>query len=171
MHAAISQRSLFVLTILLWSYTMASTPASQSASFHLDAPLSRVMPLFTALGERKWAQGWEPQFLSGGEERGSVFRTRTHAGTEVVWIVTDYHPAEGHVSYARLAEGSNMGLVDVACSEPDTGGTDVSVRYTLTAVSGEGETFVGGFLALDHYRSMIEEWRTSIGKALASDAR
>jgi hypothetical protein len=146
---------------------LAAAPATQVGAFHLDAPLARVFPLFTAAGERAWAEGWEPEFLSGGAERGSVFRARTHAGMESTWIVTEHRPTEGRVSYARLAHGSNFGLVDVICTSSSAGGTDVSVRYTLTGVSAEGERFVSQFLGSDHYRSMIEEWRLAIAGVLA----
>ena len=145
---------------------MCSTAPTQARSFHLDAPRARVFPLFTALGERAWAQGWDPVLLSGREERGSVFRT-VHDGRETTWIVVDYRPVEGRVSYARLAHGSNIGLVDVHCSATSNGGTDVSVRYTLTGLNAQGEAFVGRFLDPDHYSRMIEEWRTSISAALA----
>ena len=37
------------------------------------------------------------------------------------------------MSYARVALGSKIGLVDVVCTDSAGGGTDVSVRYTLTA--------------------------------------
>jgi hypothetical protein len=146
---------------------LAATPVTQAGGFHLDAPLARVFPLFTAAGERAWADGWEPEFLSGGEERGSVFRARTHAGMESTWIVTDYRPAQGHVSYARLAHGSNFGLVDVTCTSSSSGGTDVSVRYTLTGVSADGERLVSQFLGPDHYHRMMEEWRSAIVAVLA----
>lgn len=149
---------------------MSTVPATQVRSFHLDAPVARVFPLFTALGEKSWAQGWEPEVLSGLEERGSVFRT-AHEGRETTWIVVDYRPAQGHVSYARLAQGSNMGLVDVQCSALATGGTEVSVRYTLTGVNSQGEAFVREFLQPDHYGRMIEQWRAAISKALQVTAR
>ena len=59
-------------SVYLWSAAaMPATPASRMRTFHLDAPLTRVFPLFTARGERDWAPGWQPQILSGGEERGS----------------------------------------------------------------------------------------------------
>jgi hypothetical protein len=145
---------------------MSAEPASQVRSFHLDAPPARVFPLFTALGERAWAQGWDPEILSGQEQRGSAFRTR-HGGREAVWIVTDYRPEQGQVSYARLAEGSNIGLVDVHCSPAD-GGTEVSVRYTLTGISAEGEAFVREFLAPGHYEAMIAEWRSATSAVLAA---
>ena len=95
---------------------MSESPATQIRSFRLDAPLAGVFPLFTAEGERAWAPGWEPTILSGAAERGSAFVTRGHTGIETTWIVTDYRPSEGRVSYARLAQGSNIGLVDVVCT-------------------------------------------------------
>lgn len=146
---------------------MSRIPATQVRSFHLDAPLTSVFPLFTALGEKAWARGWEPQLLSGREERGSVFRT-VNDGRETTWIVVDYEPVAGRVSYARLAQDSNMGLVDVRCSTAPAGGTDVSVRYTLTGVTPQGQAFVAGFLDPGQYDRMIEDWRASISAALAA---
>ena len=104
--------------------------------------------------------------LSGAEERGSAFMTTAHNGSPVTWIVIDYRPAEGRASYARLVQDSNIGIVDVACTEVASGGTDISVRYTLTAVSEAGESFVARFLADQHYTTMIEEWRVATSKAL-----
>jgi hypothetical protein len=148
---------------------MSNAPSTQTRAFHLDAPVARVFPLFTALGEKAWAQGWEPELLSGREERGSVFRT-AHGGHEAIWIVVDYRPSEGRVSYARLVQGSNMGLVDVQCSAAPEGGTEVSVRYTLTGVNAQGRAFVHEFLDPRQYSHMIEEWREATGKALGARA-
>lgn len=156
-----------VLVATLWSnLAMSAVPLTQVQGFHLDAPLARVFPLFTAEGERTWAEGWDPEILSGSAERGSVFRTVHGSGKVTTWIVTDYRPAEGRVSYARLAEGSNMGLVDVVCTADPKGGTDVSVRYTLTAVSAEGKGFVEAFLDPKHYAAMIEEWHSATAAAI-----
>jgi Polyketide cyclase / dehydrase and lipid transport len=146
---------------------MSAPPATQVRSFRLDAPPAQVFPLFTAAGERHWAPGWEPVILSGGEERGTAFTTRAHSGNETTWIVADYRPAEGRVSYARLAHGSNIGLVDVTCTAAEGGGTVVSVRYTLTGVSEQGRAFVRDFLHPEHYTRMIEEWRVATSTALA----
>lgn len=148
---------------------MCNVPGTQVRSFHLDAPVARVFPLFTALGEKAWAEGWEPELLSGREERGSVFRT-SHSGRETTWIVVDYRPAEGRVSYARLAQGSNMGLVDVQCRAV-SGGTEVSVRYTLTGVNPQGQAFVAEFLDPAHYSRMIDDWHTAVSQALTAASR
>ena len=149
---------------------MSTSPATQVRSFHLDAPIARVFPLFTALGEKAWTPGWEPELLSGQEERGSVFRTR-HGGRESTWIVVDYQPAQGRASYARLARDSNIGLVDVQCSATAGGGTDVSVRYTLTGLNPQGQAFVDEFLQPEHYGRMMAEWRVAISQALAAHAQ
>jgi hypothetical protein len=131
--------------------------ATQVGTFHLNAPRERVFPLFTAEGERAWAPGWQPKILSGSRERGSAFITTAHSGSTVTWIVTEYRPAEGRVSYARL---------DVVCTEAADGGTDISVRYTLTAVNETGQSFVAQFLSQPHYTTMIDEWRVATSKAL-----
>jgi hypothetical protein len=141
-------------------------PATQVQTFHLNAPMVQVFPLFTAEGERAWAPGWEPRILSGSNERGSAFITSGHNGSTVTWIVTDFRPAEGRVSYARLVQDSNIGIVDVVCTVPAGGGTDISVRYTLTAVSEAGRSYVAQFLSRQHYTTMIEEWRVATSKAL-----
>ncbi len=145
---------------------MPAEPRSQNRSFHLDAPLARVMPLFTARGEREWAPGWDPTMLSGTEQRGSAFRTVNPEGRSTTWIVIEHRPFEGRVSYARMVQDSNIGLVDVDCAEPASGGTDVSVTYTLTPLCAEAEGFVRHFLSVEAYVQMIEEWRVATSAAL-----
>jgi hypothetical protein len=146
---------------------MSSSPRTQIGSFHLDAPRAQVFPLFTARGEREWVPGWDPSMLSGAEERGSAFQTRNHDGQETTWIVVEYRPSEGRVSYARLAHGSNIGLVDVICTEPEGGGTDVSVAYTLTPLHAGAEACVGDFLDPRQYTHMIDGWHAATNAALA----
>jgi len=161
---------MFALSVLAsWSSAaMSAAPATQSASFHLDAPPARVFPYFTAEGERAWAPGWAPEMLSGAVERGSVFRTHAHA-RDTVWIVIDYRADAHRASYARLVDGMNMGLVDVACDADGTG-TKVSVRYTLTPLSEQGAAAAAEFLAPAHYAAFIQEWQQAIGGLLMADA-
>jgi hypothetical protein len=158
--------SVTLATILLsWSLpAMTAEPQSRSGTFHLDATPTRLLPLFTAAGERAWAPGWEPEMLSGDVARGSVFRTRAHGHT-TVWIVTDYDAHAGRVSYARQVESLNMGLVDVALT-PDGAGTRVEVRYTLTPLSDEGAKAAAEFLAPEHYAAFVREWRDAIAPLL-----
>jgi hypothetical protein len=146
---------------------MIRIPRSQTGTFRLPAPLATVMPLFTAEGERCWAKGWEPEILSGGEQRGSAFRTRNDRGSVTTWIVADFRPAEGRATYARLADGSNIGLVDVHCVAAAGGGTDVTVTYTLTPLDAEAESFVEAFLRPEAFALMMGEWAEATAAALA----
>ena len=165
----IAATTLLIAALSHWSSVMASSPQSQERSFRVNAPCALAFALFTPLGERAWAPGWEPELLSGEEDRGSVFRTRAH-GVETLWIITDYRPNEGRVSYARLKQGSNFGLVDVECRDAG-GGSEVTVRYTLTGVTPEGEAWVREFLDDAHYDAFIREWQDSIDKALSKAPR
>ena len=148
---------------------MTETARSQTGSFLLPAPLARVMPLFTAEGERRWAKGWDPEILSGAGERGSAFRTRDGNGRISHWIITRHDPAGGRVSYARLAEASNIGLVDVSLAEA-AGGTRVTVTYTLTALNADSARFVAEFVEPSRYARMMEEWAEATAAALEQAA-
>lgn len=156
------------MVLLLWSnFAMASAPLSNSRDFGLDATCARVFPMFTAEGERAWAPGWNPEMLSGDVERGSAFRTLGHRdGRETVWIVVDYRPDQHRVAYARIAQGSNIGLVDVSCRHAAPDGAQVSVRYTLTGLNQDGDDFVREFLSDAHYTRFIEEWRVALSAVL-----
>ena len=145
---------------------MAYAPLSNSRDFRLDASCARVFPLFTAEGEKAWAPGWNPEMLSGATERGSVFRTAGHdGGHKAVWIVTGYEPHRHRVSYARLVQDSNIGLVDVTC-RGSAGGARITVTYTLTGLNKDGDAFVREFLSDPHYERFIEEWRVALSEVL-----
>ncbi|HJR73608.1 MAG TPA: SRPBCC family protein [Luteimonas sp.] len=153
--------------LTVWSTAMAAEPMTNRRSFRLDAPCAQVFPLFTAEGEKRWAPGWDPQMLSGDTARGTVFKTVSHRDArETVWIVTAYEPEHHRVSYARIAQGSNTGLVDVVCA-PSGQGAEISVRYTLTGLDAPGAEFVREFLSDARYSDFIEEWRVALVKALA----
>jgi hypothetical protein len=63
-------------------------------------------------------------------------------------------------------QDSNIGIVDVVCTVSTGGGTDISVRYTLTPVSESGKSYVAQFLSAQHYNTMINEWRVATSRAL-----
>lgn len=153
-------------TLSLLSAGAEAAPAlSQTSGFELPLTCAEALPLFTAPGERLWAPGWEPEMLSGGTERGSVFRTR-NGERETVWLVAEYAPEQGRASYARIAQGSNMGMVDVRCRALGPQRSEISVTYTLTGLTPEGRAFVQGFLAPAAYKAFIQEWQGAILAAL-----
>lgn len=149
---------------------MPRAHGSRHHSFELDAPLADVLPLFTAEGERAWVPGWAPEILSGHGERGSAFRTRSVDGTVSTWICCRFDPVGGCASYVRIAEGSNIGIIDVDCVALGPTRARIDVTYTLTALGEAGDGFVGEFLDEGTYRASIESWKSLIDAYLAGAA-
>jgi hypothetical protein len=121
------------------------------------------LALFTPEGERRWADGWDPQYPEPGrcEGPGAVFTTR-HGGHETTWIVVDQTP-EG-IRYARVTHGMTAGTVAVDILGSKDGATRVRVTYDLTALTAAGSTWLEAFAG--HYESGIGEWSQEIDAAL-----
>ena len=133
-----------------------------TGSFVLPAPVDRVLPLFTAEGERAWAPGWEPAYAdSAVHEVGQVWTTTGPPRTTWVTVQAD----ETCVRYARIADGDSAGLVTVTCT-PTTEGTEVAVSYDLSALSPAGAERLSHFASA--YDEMLEHWRQYTTPLLAS---
>jgi hypothetical protein len=132
---------------------------AQIRTRHCATTIGRVFPLFSPEGERSWVPGWSPEILSGDGERGSVFRTCSGDGRTTTWICCRFDVLTSQASYARLTEGSNIGLVDVECVAIAPALTRVKVTYTLTSLGEEGDEFVREFLEKASYTTFIEEWK------------
>ena len=126
-------------------------------------PPESAMALFTAEGERKWAEGWDPQYPDAGRQEGpgAVFTT-AHSGHPTTWIMVDHRP-EG-VRYARVTEGLTAGTVAVDLVGSSDRATQVRVTYDLTSLSPVGDTWLEHFGA--DYEAAIGEWATEIAAAL-----
>lgn len=149
--------------------TMGFIPAhrTRSATIRLDAPPERAFGMFTPLGERAWAQGWDPEFLhplSGEGCEGSVFITRA-GGVETIWT-TIAHDPPSRAAYSRVTPGLHAVIVQVRLRNSDDGGTLADVSYAFTALTPAGNHAVAEMVA--GFDGWMEEWETSISRALAS---
>ncbi|TIO74924.1 MAG: SRPBCC family protein [Mesorhizobium sp.] len=137
----------------------------------LAGPVERVFPLFTPIGETLWVDGWDPEFLhpKNGETReGMVFRT-SHGDETTLWACTDWDPQAHKVRYARVTPESRFGFVEVTCRQVDTGGTQASIAYTLTALNEAGRSYLFE-LTEDAFERMIEAWKVRIDAWLLKNA-
>lgn len=126
-----------------------------------------VFPLFTPLGETQWVEGWNPEFLhptSGETQADMVFRTG-HGAEETLWACIDWIPSAHQVRYARVTPGSRFGFVGVGCRAIGAGVTDVSVRYTFTALTADGRAYLAA-LTEPAFAKMIDGWRERINQWL-----
>jgi len=119
-----------------------------SGTFRVAAPIETAFALFTPLGERAWAAGWEPRFAdpvpADDSAPGTVFTT-DHGGHVTIWVVAEREPGAS-ITYARVTPGVRAGTVRVRCAEED-GGTRVDVEYQLSDLGSGQDPFPHGFAA------------------------
>ena len=106
---------------------------THSHTLRVPLPLADALHLFTPVGERGWAPGWEPVFPAGeqgdGAAPGTVFLTGASA-----WVVVDRGAAR--VRYARVLPGMRAGTIEVRL-RPDGDDTLADVTYVTTALNDE----------------------------------
>jgi len=137
---------------------------AHTGTLRVAAPPEHAFQLFTAPGERFWIDGWDPDVLSGdGRARGTIWVTEV-GGDRAYWIVVDYDEAALHARYARIAPRTIAGTVEVTARSDRAGGTEVDVRYELTALTEEGDRQLGDFDA-DAYARMLGDWEQMIREA------
>lgn len=138
---------------------------AHAGTLHVDAPPEHAFQLFTAPGERFWIDDWDPDVLRGGDGRaqGSVFVTRA-GGDKAYWIVVDYDASAMHARYARIAPDTRAGTVEVLARSDGTGGTEVEVRYELTALTEQGDRQLAAFDA-GAFAQMMSDWEQMIREA------
>jgi hypothetical protein len=143
---------------------------SRTHAIHLNAAPDQVFPLFTPLGEKAWAAGWEPEIIyppSGAPEPGCVFLTR-HAGEPpTIWTLVTYEPRAYTLSYQRVTPGIRTARIDISCVSGEGGrATGATITYIWTALSEHGNQLLAE-ITPDHYRAYINGWESAINHYLA----
>jgi hypothetical protein len=154
-----------------WATAYAQGPAvapahvSNSFTFTIHAPLSKVAPLFGAERERVWAEGWDPQFVYPQpveDKAGSVFRVR-HGGQGSTWVTTIFEPDKGRIQYVYFVADAMVTLIDIHVVTPTPGECAVKVVYERTALSPEYNSHVQHMGESDaksgpHWQDAIESY-------------
>jgi hypothetical protein len=149
--------------------TLEPRRATRTASIRLNGPPDRAFLLFTPLGERQWAAGWEPIPIypaSGQAEPGAVFSTRHGDGPPTIWTVTIFDPHTRRVSYVRVAPDSLHVAIDVDCVADGPIATRATVTYTYTGLSERGNESIDA-MTEEAYREYISSWERAINHYLA----
>jgi hypothetical protein len=134
----------------------------RSATIELAAPPQTVFPLFEPLGERAWAEGWDPDMLypaSGAAEPGTVFRTQQHGDAPTIWAIVEFAPQQHAIRYLRVAPESHVADISVACAGDKR--TRATVTYVFTGLSAAGNSYVESFTA-EHYEQWMRSWESAI---------
>src|SRR4051812_7506894 len=106
---------------------------THSHTLRVPLPVERALHLFTPVGERFWAPGWDPVFPAGeqgdGAARGTVFLTGAST-----WVVVDREA--DRVRYARVTPGVRAGTIEVRL-RADGAHALADVTYETPALSDE----------------------------------
>ena len=125
------------------------------------------MPLFTARGERRWVEGWDPAFPAGEpseEGEGTVFVTMAH-DRSTFWVVAA--STADRLLYARTTPGFTAGTVEVRRRGSEARSTQIDVTYDLSALTTQGAAELDDFAA--GYAQDIGAWELAIETALAKE--
>jgi hypothetical protein len=137
-----------------------------SGQFELDAPVSKAFPMFEPLGEKAWAQGWNPQPIYPVDikpEVGTVFQTEGSKGIPSTWIMTRYEHDQT-VEYSVFTPGHDTTQIVVTCHSLSPNKTEVHVTYCITGLSVKGNEF--GQSHKYHFAEIMEHWRIHVSGAL-----
>lgn len=118
-------------------------------TFVVALPPAEAFGFFEPIGEKRWAEGWQPVFASDLDTRlhdGSVFTVeRPHPhGTGVVasiWMITHYDPPR-LIEYRNVLVGLRATRIRVGCEPAPGNATRVTVRYVYTGLSIEGDAAI-----------------------------
>jgi len=136
-------------------------------SFTAQGPYERVFPLFGALEEKKWAEGWEPQFVyptPARDQRGMVFTTE-HAGRTSTWTCTAFDESTGYVQYVYVVSDFIVTMIDIHLAKSGAAETHVSVVYQRTALRAAANEDVAHLAKGD--ANSGPEWAEAINGYLA----
>jgi hypothetical protein len=137
---------------------------TRSHTIHLPATPSEVFPLFSPLGEKHWAHGWDPEMLSpssGEAQVGSVFTTQHANKPTQIWTIIAYASEQAQVSYLNVLPDSHVSRIEVSCEAEGTQATLARITYTLTALTSQGNTYLDEFTQ-EYYQDYISSWETAI---------
>jgi hypothetical protein len=173
-------RELAISAVMLFAAMITSSaqepaPSTETAplhtrtdfSFTVDAPFDQVAPLFGANQERKWAAGWNPQFIyptPAHDQQGMVFKV-AHGQFTSVWVNTALDLAAGHIQYAYVLNDAMATLIDIHVARQSAQKTAVTVVYERTALLPEANEHVQHFIKGD--AGAGKEWGDAIGSYFA----
>jgi hypothetical protein len=141
----------------------------QSASIVLLGNIDKVFPLFGAMEEKKWSEGWHPTPVfpvSGNMEEGLIFQSPDHVPNSglLTWVVAKYDRLNHQVQYI-VTSANRVTVITVACSRVDDDHTKAEITYQLTGLNEEGNE-ISHHLIAKIFENKLTGWETAINNYL-----
>jgi hypothetical protein len=141
----------------------------QSASIDLNGNIDRVFPLFTPLGEKNWAEGWDPHLIfpsSGEMQEGLIFQTpdHVHGAPPLIWVVSRYNVSDHRIQYI-ITSAIRVTIISVTCTASGKNSTNAKISYELIGLSPEGNE-LSHHLIGKLFATNLKDWETAINTYL-----
>lgn len=136
------------------------------------APAEQVFPLLCPVREADWVPGWQYRMIysqSGLAEMNCVFATPNPDGSESIWVVTEYDPANLRIGFTWLHPGMVTTQITIFL-KPERGETKVYIRYVYTGLSEAGNIEVARFDRA-WFAEKMKSWEAAINHYLRTKKR
>jgi hypothetical protein len=146
--------------------------ATRSHTFKVHLPLADAFTLFEPVGEKNWAEGFDPVFATPESSTlgdDSIFTVEaSHGGVkhQTIWLITRYDRAAALVEYRAVYPGVRVARITVRCRASAESETTVEVTYRYTGLSADGDEYIAG-MTEGKFGEFIETWNSAIGAYLA----
>ena len=148
------------------SSAFTSKRISKTSAIILDAPISKVFPLFGPVKEKEWSIGWKPQMIypaTGNVEEHMVFKTAPHAGhnePDYTWVVSKYQPAQALIEYTVFTP-ERVWWITIQCREEVSNRTTAEITYTYSGLTNLGNAIDEKALQAMYARD-LKDWEMAI---------
>jgi len=143
---------------------MVNTHHEIERTLHVQTSAAGAFPLFGPLGEREWAEGWDPRVIwsdGEGDREGMIFR---NGSTEPVWVALRFDAHDRIAEYVHFTPDL-ITRIRVEVMPRDADSSNVRVRYAWTAITEAGEGKVAE--RRESFAEALQEWEPAINAALA----
>lgn len=141
----------------------------RTGALRVALPPDAALDLFTAEGEKAWAPGWDPRYVTppdGEPLVGGIWLTRD-GEVDTIWRVQRFDRTTREAEYLRITPGNRFVVVQVRCDDDGEGATIATVTYRVIALGEGGMVWCAGFTDT-HYAAMMQEWERLIADHLAT---
>lgn len=128
-----------------------------------------IMPLYCPVRELDWCENWNPKVVNsntGLVEKDCIFIT-SHGDDDVVWIVSDYDVAKGHVVMYYHVPEVLVTKLEIKVAPITDIKTKATLIYSKTSLSERGDKVLEDFTK-EEYNIMMDSWAKAMNHYLAT---
>lgn len=144
---------------------------SRTAPIVVNDRIERTFLLFGPMQEKRWAHGWNPEWIFPGEDyfsKGIVFQTPSFHEKEpnFTWVLSHISHIKFELVYTVFTQ-NRVWIISINCFEKEPSSTLVEITYTYTGHNQFGDEL--NRIAMDvMFREDLKDWERAINHYLTT---